>query len=756
MAKPVLIVEDDPEVARLEEVSLARAGIPAVLAASLGEACALLGSGRFQAILLDYRLPDGDVWDLVETARALSPGVPVVLVTGVGDEHLAAEALRRGVADYLPKLDRFCDRLAPMVRRAVERSGAALRLVESEQHFRVAFETAVHGMALVMPGGRFFRVNPAFCAMVGYSADELLDPQRSPITHPDDLPATRAEMRAVLSGSAPRGTIEKRYIHRDGRIIWALQGLSPVLGADGTPSHLIVQVIDITEQKLAAQQVADQATRYKSLMSTAMDAIHVLDEHGNLHEANESFLTALGYTAAESAGLHWRDWAPASEVDAGLRMIPEIVETRMRRKDGTEFEVEISRQPVEWGGRIYLYSAARDISHRKAAEARLVQVQKLAAVSHLASGIAHDFNNVLAAIMGFAELLTQDLAPESRQHQFARNIYGSCQRAESMVAQIKGVAGEFRGTRRVVDLVPVVAGAAAMLRERMSGGSALSFDVPAAPLVAEIDPALLGEAVVNLGRNGLEALTGGRGSVLIALDKWTANGVARPASGAGTGRLASGAPVLGVTYARIVVTDTGTGIAPDILQHIFNPFFTTKRRDRGTGIGLTLVNALVTACHGFYEVETRPGVGTTVSIFLPLAAEVAPPPPVLMAPPSEAVRVLVIDDEPLITQMLVRGLGSFGHDVTAVNDPIEALSLIEQDPAAFDAVISDQIMPGMNGSDLLMRIKAIDPQIRLILHSGQLDGTTVAAASSAGIDAVAAKPAGLRKLADLIAAGRKR
>ena len=266
----VLIVEDDPATAELERRALGRAGVEATVTHSIFDARRLLDVEIFDAVALDFQLPDGDAWDIFEIARAMTPRIPIVLVTAVGNERLVTEAIHRGVADYVRKEERFWEKLASSIVRVVGVAQLEGRLRESEERFRSAFETAAHGMALVSPDGHWNRVNHALCNIVGYQEEELLSSSFQAITHPDDLDTDLSFLRALLAGEINSYQTEKRYIHKLGHFVWILLSVSLVRCRDGRPSHFVSQIININERKRMevalrdAKEHADQANRAKA------------------------------------------------------------------------------------------------------------------------------------------------------------------------------------------------------------------------------------------------------------------------------------------------------------------------------------------------------------------------------------------------------------------------------------------------------------------------------------------------------------
>jgi diguanylate cyclase (GGDEF)-like protein/PAS domain S-box-containing protein len=276
------------------------------------------------------------------------------------------------------------------------RLGAEAALAQSELQFRGAFESAAHGMAIVSTAGNFTRVNAALCAMLGYSAAEMLATDFQTITHPDDLAADEAYVQELLDGVRAAYQMEKRYVHKSGRIIWVQLSVSLVRAKDGTPVHFVAQIQDITHSKSAVG-------RLQTLLDTASDGIHVLDEKGDLVQFSPSFARMLGYTVHEAAELNVRDWdaqIPADELISRIHSPmrePKAFETRHRRKDGSVIDVEINAKGIDFDGRACLYASSRDITERKLDQRRLEQLlaEQKAMLEHELIGIVKVRNRTI-------------------------------------------------------------------------------------------------------------------------------------------------------------------------------------------------------------------------------------------------------------------------------------------------------------------------------------------------------------------------
>jgi PAS domain S-box-containing protein len=529
-------------------------------------------------------------------------------------------------------------------------------------------------------------------------------------------------------------------------------------------------IIDITDRKQAEDALRRREERFRALIENSNDVTGILSLDGRLTYRSPTKAEGLGY-AGQYPGYFLEVVHPdeRAATEAAFRAVGAAPgshctgRSRMRHRDG-------SWRHIAWS----MWNASNvpdvdgivfnivDITETQRLEDQLRQSQKTEALGRLAGGIAHDFNNILGAILGFAGFLMQDLPEGSAEHGFAERIVKAGERARDLVQQILSFSRRAGIKREPHDLGRLVRETRDLLQASLPKTTRLDVRVAAGELIAEANPGQIGQIVLNLAINASDALAGEPGTVTIELA-----GV-RP----GDDDYARFRRPLGVTeaeqelyvgvlddgcaYARLCVTDTGVGIEPAVLKDIFDPFFTTKERGRGTGLGLAVVHGIVSVYGGAMTVSTRRGRGSVFTVYLPLCA--APARPVEPAAPADEAalrgreRVLVVDDEGDIRDMLSVGLDRLGYEVVAVADPEDAEAAFADDPGAWDVVISDEVMPQMRGMTLFQRLKAINPRLRFILCTGFSNSTTEDTARRAGIDAFFVKPVSADQLAACIRA----
>jgi signal transduction histidine kinase/CheY-like chemotaxis protein len=367
---------------------------------------------------------------------------------------------------------------------------------------------------------------------------------------------------------------------------------------------------------------------------------------------------------------------------------------------------------------------------RRRLEASLLQAQKLEAMGTLAGGVAHDFNNILGAVLGYGEL-AQNAAPAgSALRRYVDSMMSAGQRAKSLVERILAFSRSGVGPRTAVHVQSVVNEALEILTASLPENIHLVVDLHAEDAAVNGDPTQIHQVVLNLCTNAVHAMRSG-GTLTVRLDCVVLD-AARVVM---TGTLAPG------EYLRLLVSDTGAGIDPALHQRIFDPFFTTKGVGVGTGLGLSLVHGIVTDLGGGVDMTSELARGTTFTTYMPRHGSANP---VIVETEQTAhgdgEAVLVVDDEEMLVRLAEEMIAGLGYEPVGFTSPIEALHAFRSDPERFSAVLSDETMPAMTGTQLTERIVALRPGIPVILMSGYAGPTLAARAHAAGARDVLAKP----------------
>ncbi|HEY2628276.1 MAG TPA: ATP-binding protein [Usitatibacter sp.] len=400
-----------------------------------------------------------------------------------------------------------------------------------------------------------------------------------------------------------------------------------------------------------------------------------------------------------------------------------------------------------------IWVGVRELTRREAAERqaqaehermqlRLRQAEKMEAVGRLAGGIAHDFNNILGGIMGYAEMLLEDLPEGSPQQHYARNLLVGAKRARDLVEQILTYSRTHKVARRPIDVGRIVRETLDVVRGSLPSGVVLESDIPAGPLVTAGDATQLHEVVMNLCTNAIQAM-GGQGTLRIALEAVElAKGIV----------LTHGALDPG-SFVKMTVSDTGVGMDEATLAHIFEPFFTTKEVGRGTGLGLALVYGIVADSGGAISVASRPGRGSTFEIYLPRSQgeAVAEADAEREQERGHGERILLVDDEVPLLAMMSEMLRRLGYEPEPFSDPRAALAALAAQPSAYDLVLTDEAMPGITGTELARAVREARPGVPVVIITGRAAETLEHAAREAGVRDVLLKPVQARDVAAVLA-----
>ena len=559
------------------------------------------------------------------------------------------------------------------------------------------------------------------------------------------------------ASSGGRAEHECRLRMTDGCVRWiriqAQTWFAPQ-GGMTRPVRTIGTVVDITGRK-AAEAALRASIQENSDLRTALDQhalVAITNPLGRISFVNDKFCAVSRYDRSEllgedhrliNSGHHTKEFFRDlwNTIAAGRVWQGDI---RNRARDGSFFWVATTIVPfLDERGIPSRYMAIRaDITERKRAEDQLRQAQKLESIGTLAGGIAHDFNNILSAILGNAELARMDLDPRHEAYGCLEEIRKAGQRAKGLVQQILAFGRRQPSEQKVVPLQPLVEEMARLLRATLPAGVELQLALdPRAPSVLG-DANQLHQALVNLCTNAWHSLDDQPGTISIRLTSCTLDHPAAAAlPGTRPGR-----------HVRLEVVDTGHGIEPEALRHIFEPFFTTKPPGKGTGLGLTVVQAIVQSHHGAIVVDSLPRKGSTFTLYLP-ATESAPEPapaPEPAAGRGTGQRILYLDDEEQLVSLGTRMLSRSGFQISGFTHPGTAIEAFAQNPHGFDVVITDHNMPEQSGLQVAEELLRIRPDVTIVLCSGYLTDELKDKARQIGIHHVLYKPNTIQELTQSI------
>jgi PAS domain S-box-containing protein len=508
------------------------------------------------------------------------------------------------------------------------------------------------------------------------------------------------------------------------------------------------------ERKDAEAGLRASEEQYRGIFNTSVDGMVVLDEEGRTVDANPAFLEMLGYRREEILGAYPRQLVPPDSLEVCTQLAETAArgeafqgECRALRRDGRLLDIEVRGLQMEYHGRPHVLAIVRDISANKRAEAERVQLeaqlrqaQKMEAIGHLTGGIAHDFNNILTSIMGYAVLAGERVADlgDPKLIKYLDQMHVAAVRARDLIQQMLTFSRGKRGEPRPLNLAPLMKESVKLLRSTLPSSIEIHTELqPELPSVL-LDPVQVDQVLLNLCINARDAVNG-TGTIRVSVRR-----VERVEHVCASCRK----PVRGEEMVEIAVSDSGCGIAPDIIDRIFEPFFSTKEVGKGSGMGLATVHGIVHEHGGHVVLETEPNRGTRFRVLFPPLAAAAPADTreLRVKPPSARQttrldgRVLIVDDEEMVGEFMGDLLTNWGLQVTVVDSAHDARDLVVRDPAAFDLVLTDQTMPRLTGLELADQLLSARPNLPIILYTGYSENISSEQLSRAGVRAIVKKP----------------
>lgn len=620
---------------------------------------------------------------------------------------------------------------------------SALRV--SEERFAGAFACAAIGMALVAPDGRWLKVNRALCNLTGYSEEELMQGRFQDITHPDDLEKDLELTRQMLTGEIPHYQLEKRYVHKQGYNVWILLSVSLVRDDQHNPLYFVSQIQDITERKQASEQIAGQA----ELLNKTQDAICVRDVDGKVLFWNKAAERIYGWTADEIVGLRTAD------LIYGERKLYE--ETHIAVLEQGEWSGEVNQVTKDRrllivqerlslvrgddGKPKSILTITTDVTEQKKIEAQLLRAQRMESIGTLAGGIAHDLNNILAPILMSIEILKSFVSDPAASN-ILETINVSAARGADIVRQVLSFARGLDGQRIEIQPKHLFKDIEHLVKDTFPKNIQFQFTAShdAWPILG--DPTQLYQVFLNLCVNARDAMPNG-GLINVTLENRMADD-----HYAAMHSLSSAGP-----YIDVIVTDSGVGIPPEHIGRIFEPFFTTKSIGTGSGLGLSTVMAVVKNHGGFVNVYSEMGKGTSFHICLP-ARPLSEPPYIATVdtslPRGNGELILLIDDEGSVLTITSQTLQAFGYRVITATDGTEALAFYAEHRSQVAAVLTDIMMPIMDGTATIRALRKMNPAVKIIAASGLNTKSDPTKETESGVKHYLAKPYTARTLLETL------
>ncbi len=729
----ILHVEDDlvdadwfaRVVERMASERTPRGSLEIIHCSCLSEALECLRFAEINVIVLDVCLPDASPARVISAVRAAAPGVPMIVLSSRSYAEMCGVGLAKQVYGYVSKNDASPVFLGEVLRNTLD-------LSQAQTQFRSVIHRSADGMVVVDAAGLVRFANPAAASIFGLSLDDLRG-------HPFGAPVMGGECAEIQIGVDR--SVEMRVVD----IEW-----------DGRPAHL-ASLRDVTERKRADAALRASEERLRAMSDTAHDAIVTFDDGGAIVDWNPAAERIFGRSRVDAIGrsvgtlVTQQDrshLAPPEPTDGELttRGFPVIERLSGIRADGNAFPMEASLARWRASGGTFTTGFFRDVTDRTVLEQRLASSQRMEAMGRLAGGVAHDFNNLLTAVMIQSEMALLALPEGHPIREHLAGIREAGTRAAKLTRQLLAFSRRQPIAPVVVNLSETLTHAERMLRhligEHIDIVTHTSNDLGA----VWIDPTQLEQVIVNLVVNGKDAMPRG-GTLTIELanvDVGDDQANAHPGLEAGP-------------YVLMTVSDTGEGMDPQTMSRIFEPFFTTKDEEHGTGLGLATVYGIVEQNGGYIEVTSEVGRGTAFRIYLRRISDAArqvPQPPPTTAALTGSESILIVEDEEVVRRVAGMALRAQGYRVLEAASPDEALTLCESIGASLELLITDVVMPRMNGYELSRRLVERFPDIQVLFISGYVGDTLVAHGAFEGAGALLQKPFGpttlVRKARELL------
>ena len=596
------------------------------------------------------------------------------------------------------------------------------QLVEREGLFHLISENAADMIAVVDMEGRQLYNSLSFQKALGYSPEELQASSSFEQIHPDDRDRVKqAAEDARRSGIGK--TLEYRLRHKNGTWLVLESTSSVIRNANGDPEKLVIVNRDITERKRAEEALRQSEAGFRSVVEDAPYGIYRSSPSGRFLQVNPAFQKMLGYDLEEELlrkdlasdiFRHTGEYQRLAELLTGTEEAKDV-EMEWKRQDGTPITVRCSGRSIndENGAPAYFEVFAEDVTEKRVLERQLRMAQKMEAIGRLSGGIAHDFNNLLGVIIGYSRVLGKALSTNTALREHALEIEKAGQRAASLTKQLLAFSRQQVLTPAVLNLNTLASDMEKMLPRLLGEDIEVSLALDPELGNVKADQSQIEQVIMNLAVNARDAMPmGGKLKIQtgnVELDQaYTWN---HPGSKVGS-------------YVILTVTDTGTGMDAGTLTHIFEPFFTTKERGKGTGLGLSTVYGVVKQSNGYIWVDSAPGKGTSFQIYLPQHVGQL----VVDAPTTDSREklrgsetILLVEDADPLRKLAQTFLEGGGFRVFSAENGEKALELATRFGGKFDLLLTDVVMPGMNGRVLAEQLFSRQPGMKVLYMSGYTD-----------------------------------
>jgi PAS domain S-box-containing protein len=597
------------------------------------------------------------------------------------------------------------------------------------------------GIFHTTPDGRYLSSNPAGFRMYGYeSAEDMMESVTDMSWQIYVNPEDRAKYKDIVESKGRIEAFEVEHYRKDKSKIWVVLNSRAVRDSDDRTLYYETTIEDITERK-------QSEILYKTLADASHAGVYIVQD-GKFQFVNPHIPEYSGYSESELIGKD--SFSFVHPDDRGRLRGNTIAMLKGKRNNPYEYRIIDRNGKIRWlmetvrsityGGKRAVLGNTMDITERYQMENLLRQSQKMQAIGTLAGGIAHDFNNILMAIMGYTEMAL--VSPEVNEHlrRYLEQVFKASKRARDLVKQILAFSRRSDEKPRPLKVSPIVRETLKLLRASLPSTIRIHQDIDVESDVVLADPTQIHQILMNLCTNAGHAMSGRKGELKVSLCPVEINSCDELSIHHG---LSPG------MFLQLTISDTGVGIAPEIMDRIYDPFFTTKKPGEGTGMGLSVVYGIVKSFGGAITVESEMEKGSRFNVYLPLLMDEEVEWEREDSSPIVGGRehILFVDDEANLVELGMELLTSLGYDVTGRTSSLEALELFRAKPDRFNLVITDMTMPNMTGVDLAREMMFIRPDLPIILCTGFSELISMEKATSIGIRRFITKPLLIKSLA---------
>ncbi|NOY69521.1 MAG: PAS domain S-box protein [Deltaproteobacteria bacterium] len=611
-------------------------------------------------------------------------------------------------------------------------------------------ESIGEGVATADIDGNITFVNKRWADMHGYSQRDLIG-KHIRIFHSDKQLQEDVEPfnEMVIRKKVHSG--EVGHMHADGTLFPTHMTTTLISDQNGEPAGFTAMATDLCEQKKVEAALRSSEIKFRQLFSLMPEPITLADLAGRIFDVNEKFCDLSGYTRHEIIGKTPLDLGfdpdQRQEFINALTKSGEVngFETGLTVKDGSRFAILLFARLIEIRGDFFTLTVLHDITDQRRLEKRLGEAEKMEAIGTLAGGIAHDFNNILSAILGYSELSLLKTDPASKVFNHLNNILKATNRARDLIRRILAVSRHDVQAKKPIRIEPIVDDVVGLMRASLPSLIDIRKNISKPEGKVMADQGQIHQVLMNLCTNAGQSMEENGGVLVLGVDEVNITSHA----------ITTGSNLNPGKYVRITIRDTGCGIQEGVMKKIFDPYFTTKPRGNGTGLGLSVVQSIIQKHGGAITVSSMPKSGSTFTVYLPTIDVVGSPVNQIAKPddkrlPKGSESILIADDETAIVETEGELLSRLGYRVKTAGSGKDALLLFKANPDHFDLVVSDMTMPDMAGDELAARLMNIRPDFPVVLCTGYTTRMNEEEARKKGIKAFLYKPVSITRLARTI------